>query len=226
MSIRTLTRAAVAGFAAAVLAGASGAAAAIVDPAGDFLGTYTGPQNGDLDLLGVGARRDATGVTLGGVVNGTFGATPNSLAIFFVNRGAGTPGMLAVGPPPITSTALHDGAVFIRPDGSLQVILVGGGPPSTFIPASAGLVTIDGSSFEARVDFSLLPSMGFAPAAYTYVAATRSSLGPTSLIADIAPGTGQPFTASVPEPGTWAMMIAGLGGVGRALRRRRSLAVA
>ena len=34
------------------------------------------------------------------------------------------------------------------------------------------------------------------------------------------------FATSVPEPATWAMMIAGFGGVGMALRRRRAQAVA
>ena len=33
------------------------------------------------------------------------------------------------------------------------------------------------------------------------------------------------FIAGVPEPGTWAMMIAGLGAVGFSMRRRRNVSV-
>jgi hypothetical protein len=69
-----------------------------------------------------------------------------------------------------------------------------------------------------------------------------TSVSPISGLSIVAPGGGQIATdqglltlntgasdgrfwaAVVPEPGTWAMMILGLGGVGAAMRRRRALA--
>ena len=45
-------------------------ATTIVDPAGDFLATYTGPHNGDLDVLSASAVQNGTSVTLTANLNG------------------------------------------------------------------------------------------------------------------------------------------------------------
>jgi hypothetical protein len=66
-----------------------------------------------------------------------------------------------------------------------------------------------------------LPSNGFTAAQYRYNLWPRDGLNTADngQIADFAPDASS-FTASVPEPAAWALMIAGFGLVGAALRRR------
>lgn len=52
--------------------------------------------------------------------------------------------------------------------------------------------------------------------------ATASITGPGGSEVSNLPALVEP-TATVPEPGTWAMLIAGFGFVGAALRRRRTI---
>jgi hypothetical protein len=63
-----------------------------------------------------------------------------------------------------------------------------------------------------------LPSAGFGFANYTYVAWSRSALGSRAFIADLAPDTVSVSGTAVPEPTTWAMLVAGFGLTGAALR--------
>jgi len=51
---------------------------------------------------------------------------------------------------------------------------------------------------------------------------TFANFNPTALVVSPNPGGGD--VGAVPEPATWAMMIAGFGGVGWTLRRRRGMA--
>ena len=58
---------------------------------------------------------------------------------------------------------------------------------------------------------------------------TGISIGSTSLVGNAFHGFGGKSFAlnvvgSVPEPGTWAMMLLGFGGIGLAVRRRKSAA--
>ena len=90
-----------AALAAGALAGASAAHAdTVVDPAGDFLATYTGPLDGDLDVLSAGAVQNGTDVVLTATMNGDIGTTPGAVYVFGVNRGAGLP-LLTFGAPSV-----------------------------------------------------------------------------------------------------------------------------
>lgn len=207
----------------------SGAASAtsVPDVSGDFLSSYTGPQNSDLDLLGLTAERNGTGVRLSALTNGMIGTTATGSVVWGVNRGSGFPGLISSGPPVIgPSTLLFDAVVVLGYGGAGRIRTFGGGGSFIDTLLAPETVSISGNSISAFIPSSFLAGTGFQTADYTYLGWTRSGLGPQNLIADLAP-EGRSFTVSaVPETATWAMLIAGFGVVGAAARRRRALVTA
>ncbi len=199
---------------------ASANATTAVDPAGDFLASYTGTMAADLDIRSLSATFSSLGVYLSTTMDGAVGTTPGTFSIWGVNRGNGAPRLISSGPPSVgPPTILLDAIVRLGADGSgfLLAFPTMGAPVGT--PLAPGSVIISGNTISAFVPFSLLPSTGFATNAYTYINWTRSDLGSQVNIADLAPD-GRSITASVPEPASWAMMIAGIGLVGSVMRRR------
>jgi hypothetical protein len=70
---------------------AAPAVGSTLDPIGDFLSIYVGPQNGDLDVTRVGARFVGTdSVRLRGDHAGPIGMTAGSAYVWGVDRGQGT----------------------------------------------------------------------------------------------------------------------------------------
>jgi hypothetical protein len=194
--------------------------AAVVDPAGDFLASYTGPQAGDLDLLEVGVLLGPADVSFHAVVNGAVGATPGGFVAFGVNRGSGTPGLFQVNDPKIGAHALHDAVVLLRPNLTGTIVLIGAGGALTFTNLAPGAVAVDGDTITGVAPLDLLPANGVSPDHFTYVGWTRSAPGSNAFVADFAPGE-TTFQAQVPEPSAWALMILGFGAAGLALRRGR-----
>lgn len=86
----------------------------------------------------------------------------------------------------------------------------GNGGGLTYGEDGAGTLTLNFTLAQSAIDFSNL-----------YV--RYQSIAAPGLTSDSAVGV--PVTA-VPEPGTWALMIAGFGLMGAALRSRKSLALA
>jgi hypothetical protein len=206
----------------ALLISASTASAAISDPAADFLLTYAGPANSDVDIISADVAFNGSAFSFSETMNGPVGTTPNSLFVWAINRGAGV-ARPALAPPVIGSTLLWDAVVVMFPDGTLRVVTFpAAGPPSVI--NIAGGTSVTGSSLSALVSLSLLPSTGFAPTAYTFELWSRVRVNPaadglTSEIADLTPNGG-PIVAAVPEPATWLSMLLGFGLIGVMLRWR------
>ena len=208
--------------AAALALGSVSADAQVTDPAGDFLSTYTGPQNGDLDALSLSVTFTQSGVTLTSTVNGAIGSTIGSAFIWGIDRGSGTDRLITSGPPAVgPADLLLDAVVRLESGGGGRVMTFPtvGAPITTLLDPST--IFISGSTISTTIPFDVLFSTGFAPEDYTYSFWTRSELGSQAFIADLAPD-GQSFTATaVPEPATWAMMIFGFAVLGGSFRIAR-----
>ncbi len=136
------------------------------DPAGDFLSVYTGPPNGDLDVVLVGAfLTGPDGVVLSGTHAGLIGATPGAAYVWGIDRGAGAELLTELDPPAGEGVAF-DAVVVLLPDGTGSFIdLAGGGAPQALDPAS---VSISGPTISVELPRSLLPSQGLDFADYGY----------------------------------------------------------
>jgi hypothetical protein len=209
--------------AALLLTTASAAVADVAaDPLGDFLATYQGAKNNDLDLITAGATFDGTNFALTSTSNGAIGTSPGSLFVWGINRGQGTP-RLSFGSPSIGGDVLFDAVAVFFPDGTGRVVTFGANGPPLITPLS-GAVTVVGNSITGLVPLALLPGNGWSPTSYTFSLWSRLRVSPAAdgtnaEIADFAPN-GRALFASVPEPTSWALMIAGFGLVGAAVRRR------
>ena len=194
----------------------SHALSGITDNANDFLGTFAGSSSSaDLDVISATVLYDAGTdlFKLTGTMSGAIGSTATGFYVWGVNRGAGTAGFAANG----IDGVRFDRVVILRPDGSGSI---GGGPA---LPS--GSVTISGNTITGVVSGSLLPSTGFNKLDYTWNLWPRDgAFSGFAAIADFAPDNAN-FTSTagvVPEPETYALMLAGLGIVGWSARRRSS----
>lgn len=207
--------------AAVALLASPGIAHAASDPLDDFLSTYTGAQTPDLDILSATASFDGTAFHLSATMDGAIGGSVGSLYVFGINRGAGTPRLNFISTPPLDPTVLWDSLAVMLPDGTLRVVTFPAMGAPTITPIADG-VSVDGATISASVPLDLLTSRGFAAEDYIFQMWTRLRVNPmadgfNSEVADFGPR----LVASVPEPASWAMLIAGFGLTGAAVRRRR-----
>ncbi|HTO05531.1 MAG TPA: hypothetical protein VMR86_00600 [Myxococcota bacterium] len=196
--------------------GGEARAATVTDPTGDFLSSYSGPQGADLDVVSTNATLHGSDLVLNATLAGPIGTTPGAFYVWGVDRGAGasTASFASLSLPNI----VFDSVVIVQPDGSGQVVLLGGASP-VMTPLASGSVLISGNSFAATVPLSMLPSNGLSAQSYTQNLWPRY-LGVTSddQISDFAPdATMAPVTA--PEP--VALALVGLSGLCLLARARR-----
>ena len=198
-------------------------ATTIVDPTGDILSTFNGPQTGPtsdpFDVSSVSATQNGVDVTISGTLAGPATAAGYVVGI---DRGSGE-AFLDAGPTPVGAGVLFDSVAILVPGGGSFVDLL---PSNTIAPLTD--VSFSGDSFTAVIPFSDLPSTGFTTGNYLYNLWPRNSLAdPTdnTAISDFAPDASS-FIASAPEPGSWALMLTGLGILGAALRNRRRVLTA
>jgi len=140
------------------------------------------------------------------------GLTPGGFYIWGVNRGNGAAAFAANG----FGGVLFDSVLRLNQDGS---------GTANGSALAAGTAKVIGSTIVVEVAASLFPSTGFAKTAYTWNLwprdATQSGFGQ---ISDFAPDNSNApviVIGAVPEPGTWALMGAGLLGLAR-LRHMRA----
>ena len=191
------------------LASSAQAQSSISDPTGDFLLSYTGPHQADLDVTSLSVSYNATAMDF--LIQSTFaGAIDPTLPGFYVigvNTGTGGAPFGAIGAPNVK----FNKAIVIQKNGSAAI----GGTP-----LAAGSVTIGGNALSLVIPLSLLPTTGFTPDRYGFNIWPRSgTVGGLATISDFAPNNST--LAAVPEPATWSLMLGGFGLIGGALRRRR-----
>jgi hypothetical protein len=203
----------VAGALLALAGGGAASALQVTDPTGDFLASFVGPNDADLDVTFFSAYYDAAAseFDLAATLAGPINPATAGLYVIGVNTGTGVAAPFAdIGQPDVRFN---------------QVIAVlKSGTATVFGSAGPTLTaTIDGANFSLSVPLSRLPATvaGFAPEDYGFNLWPRTALGPNPLISDFAPNNAM-LAAAVPEPATWALMILGFGAAGGALRRRRS----
>jgi hypothetical protein len=176
-------------------------AALITDPPGDFLAGYTGPTNGDLDVLQAEVFFDGSSYLFTSTSNASIGTTPGGVFVWGINRGAGFATF-----PVIAPGVTFDAVVIIVPGGNSFAMTL---DTSLTTPIPAADVNISGAFLAARVPLSALPSLGAAPDAYTVNLWPRSQLLLIDeVISDFAPDNSNAAVTStvIPEPLTMATL--------------------
>ncbi len=182
-------------------------ATTVSDPVDDFLPTYTGPRNGDLDVISITVTTNGSAFTISATLNGAIGTTTGGRYIWGINRGRGTAGFASIG----LNNVLFDTIIALNNDGTGVLNLLNG-TPATALNA----ISIAGNSISVVVPYSLLPSTGFDFGNYGFNLWPRSPGAGNAFLADFAPNNGVIVT---PEPA--AIALFGLGFAGLALARRR-----
>lgn len=215
----------------ACAASSASAAPGVIDNYFDFAPTYVGARNGDLDIAFAIATLESDGLLLRSNQLGWIGDRGPPTFVWGIDRGSGREGLVG-GSPSLGAGVTFDAIVVLTGNGFTQEA---SGFVTTFGPD--GPVTTDVSNAAFTYDsvmgvllpLALLPSTGFGVANYRVNLWTRDGSG-NAHIADFAVDGGTfgvaDLRGAVPEPATWALMIAGFGAVGTSLRRRRALVVA
>ena len=192
-------------------------AGAVTDPSGDFLPTFAGTPNPDLDALSASAILDGSTLILSGTVAGPVEA--NAKYVFGINRGAGIANFASIGNPDV----IFDSVVTLTGSG------VTGGTDlvtKTNFALPVGAATISGSSFQIDLPVSLLPSEGLDVSQFgvNLWPVDPTVIGPTN-ISDFAPDNAD-FTigTNVPEPRGLELLMFGVATIGlvRCVRERRA----
>jgi hypothetical protein len=183
--------------AATLVAAPASAQQPVADRAGDFLATYTGPHDADLDVIAADVVINTTTqtVTFSGTLAGPIDTRSGKLYVFGIDRGRGTLGRdeLFQGPlgapnagdPKIGSGVLFDAAVGFAANG--QSIFFDALNPGV-VPLAGVTVDIDGAEISATVPLSLFPSQGFALQDYRFNVWPRSTLSlDNRVVSDFAP---------------------------------------
>ncbi|MCC7055199.1 MAG: PEP-CTERM sorting domain-containing protein [Gemmatimonadaceae bacterium] len=221
-AIRTtrLHRLALQGLAAAAFLAAplgSAGAQAFIDPTGDFLPSYTGPQNGDMDVVSAQVLFDGSNFTFMHTSAGAIGQTTNSIFVWGMNRGAGTARF-----PTLAPGVLFDWVLTVTSNGAGGFTVATRdlvSATSTSIDGSA--LTISGSSMSVIIPGILLPSRGLAIGDFTANLWPRLTGGALSGISDFAPDNSNFAVTVTPEPASYLLVGTGLAALLVVRRRRR-----
>lgn len=204
-------------------------ATTIADATNDFLSTFAGPHNADLDVVSAQATLGSGFIRLSATMAGSIGTTKvdgvaNGVYVWGVDRGKGTE-VLNQGPNPVGAGVKFDAIVVLFANGTGFVVPVNPDGTPADVPSflAAGAVTIDGDTISVDVSLDKLPSTGADIDDYGFNIWPRiDDINSNDQVADFAP-EGSTFSVSaVPEPASWALMMSGIG-LAATLRRRRTL---
>jgi hypothetical protein len=198
----------------------------ILDGRNDFLPTYTGPHNADLDVWSVNGTIGATEYHLRATLGAPFGSlTPTGIMVWGLDRGQGT-ARFATGNPPTGFGVLFDAVVTLNTAGVARFndLL----NPANSFNLDPSDVHINGDEVGVDLDRDRIPSTGFDPLDFTFNLWPRSGrpqdVG-NRAISDFAPDMGDPSTAnaafSIPEPASVLLFGLAAGVVGVGYRRRK-----
>lgn len=188
------------------------------DPAGDWLSTFSGTRNNDLDVVSVEVTFDGSAFVLKGTMAAAITHTGNRY-VWGVNRGAGAAGFgMSLGLNGVLFDAVL--AITVTVDSSGGITAAGSILGNALAAAD---FAINGATISARVKASFLPSTGFSLTNYTFNLWPRSPGNGTDKISDFAPNNSNVAATVVPEPSTFAAAgLAAVAGLFAARRRRRS----
>ena len=181
--------------AALCAAGLAGHAQAlpVVDASNDFLPSYTGAKDADLDVLQADVVIDpkAQTVTFSATMKGNIDTRSPKLYAFGVDRGRGEVGRDLVfqgplgGEPKIGSGVLWDAVAVLTATG--QALFFDAFNPG-FVPLPKVPVTITGNQITATLPLALFASQGFKLKQYTYNMWPRSEVSlANAVVPDFAP---------------------------------------
>lgn len=185
----------------------SAQAATVSDPVGDFLPSFVGAQDADLDVtqFSVFYSSATQRFTVRALLAGNVDPSRPGLYVLGINTGTGVARPFgAIGNPNV----IFNQVAVIRKSGVTNI----GANPLT--------AAINANRISLVIPLSLLPSTGFAPTAYGFNLWPRNGLGNSNQITDFAPDNAN-LAPGIPEPASWAMMLTGFGLSGSLLRRSR-----
>jgi hypothetical protein len=170
----------------------------ITDPTGDFLRSYTGPKNSDLDVVSAQVLFDGSNFTFTSTQAAPIGLTSGTIYVWGIDRGAGQQGFPAIAPG-----VLFDSIFIINPAGGSSVRdLVS----NTSTPINN--INFAGSTISGTVPLSDLPSLGRSPSQYAVNLWPRfSGVTGDAAISDFAPDNSDVLVTNVaPEPSTTSLL--------------------
>jgi hypothetical protein len=198
----------------AIASAVPGAATVVTNPPNEFLPSFTGPLNGDLEVLSANVTLDGSNFDFTATLNGTVGETPGAVYVFGLNRGDGASKFANIG----EAGVIFDATVVISADGTGVVNDLRG---KSATPVAD--VTLSGSTISAVVPVSDLPSEGFSLGNYQFNLWPEAGLpnpGNTE-IPNFTPNNSSAQVSVAPEPGTVSLCgMAAAGALG--LFRRRN----
>jgi hypothetical protein len=181
----------------------------VTDSAKDFLGTYLGPTNGDMDALSSEVTLNTANSTLtfSGTVAGPIGTTSGGAWVWGLDRGKGTEQFLN-GTPPFGAGVKFDSVVALFADRTGAFVDIIKGTPPQSLPA--GSVNVSGDTISATVPLSMIPSEGFASQKYTWNFWPEAILASPRYVSDFAPDARNATLTVVPEPSSLLLFLFGL----------------
>jgi hypothetical protein len=183
-----------------------------------FLSSFTGPHNGDLDILSANVTLNGSDFDFTATLDGTVGTTTGAVYVFGLDRGDGSAKFSNIG---------ESGVIF---DSVFVIANTGGGTVKDLINKTStpiSDVTISGATISGVVPVSDFPTEGFSPNNYTFnlwPEAGPPNPGNTE-ISDFAPNNSMSPVSVTPEPASMSLFMFGVTVVAAvALIRRRKAA--